>query len=307
MVTATESVRASTVWFDRVRFVIATAIVWAALHYVATAYVLPRGLDRPAVLVGSPHGPAAGVLVLVVLWVGAVAATFIIGARDRRKPLMALGLALAAWAYEGGTQGGTIDSWLLLRNELPGPPTSGPYWMLLGDYGLLLLAVGGACAIVTWFGGRGRAPNNQPSTGTDAPHSARHIGRGLAGLLITTVVAGVIIPILTGSVTGITLRGQVYFAVALGFIGGTWVAVRLVKAHDPRWFWPAPLLLGIVGLLVAAIRPDFMLPPAYKHVNIIPAWGLVRALPVEMVGVGLLATLWMLGRTAEQTTPGEES
>ncbi|MCK4343161.1 MAG: hypothetical protein KAY37_15710 [Phycisphaerae bacterium] len=305
MMTATESVPVSSVWLRRLRFLLATAIVWAGLHYLLSGYILPRGVDRPMVLVGSHLGPLAGLLGVVLLWIGAAAATLMIGSRDRRYPLMALGLALALWSYEGGMKGGTIDAWLTLQHETPGPPTSGPYWLLLGDYVYLLLAIGGAYAISALLtaGGTANATLGQ-KLGFHA--SARERGEGTTALLITTAVAGVGMFILTGSATGATWRGQVYFAVALGFIAGTYLARRITKVRDPLWYWPAPLLLGVIGLLIAAINPALRLPDAYRQLDSIPAWGLARALPVEMVGVGLLAALWMLGAPATHDRQDEE-
>ena len=107
MMAATKALPASTIWLDRLRFVLAAVIVWAGLQYVVGPYVLPQGLDRPLVLVGSPHGPLAGALVVAALWAATLLATLIVGPGDRRHPLMVLGLALSLWAYGGGMKGGT--------------------------------------------------------------------------------------------------------------------------------------------------------------------------------------------------------
>jgi hypothetical protein len=189
-----------------------------------------------------------------------------------------------------------MDDWLIQRNLVPGAPTSAPYWSLLGDYVYLLLGVAGACAILNLLAGRqdgaGTASQSiRQAFGLTAPPDQRRAG--LLALLITTVVSGVAVFILTGPPLGETYRGQVYFAVALGSFAGVFVAHRAVKVDDPLWYWPAPLLLGIIGLVVAALKPGLMLPPDC-HLNTIPAWGLSRALPIEMVGVGLVGTLWML-------------
>ena len=87
-----------------------------------------------------------------------------------------------------------------------------------------------------------------------------------------------------------------YFAVALGFVAGTYVARRFLQVSDPIWYWPAPILLGVIGVLGAGLDPALRLPEEYSHSDTIPAWALVRPLPVEMVGVGLLVTLWLLRR-----------
>jgi hypothetical protein len=67
------------------------------------------------------------------------------------------------------------------------------------------------------------------------------------------------------------------------------IAWRVGGARGLIWYLPGPFVVGVIGALVAAWRPG--LGPAYENVNVIPAWGLVRPLPVEMVSVGLVATI----------------
>ncbi len=267
---------------ERVAFVLATAGTWAALHYVAGAF-LPRELDRPLVLATSP---VAGVLTVVVLIAGGVLAHRLYGGENLRKPLMVLGLALGLWAAEGGRAGGTMDAWLISRHAEPGPPTAGPYWLLLVDYAYLLAGIGGAIVLSCRRSARGGAAVASPTP--------RVTLNGLLALLVTVVAGGIAMSILTGRVLGQTLRGQVYFAAGVGLLFGAYVALHVIKTHDLRWYWSAPFALGIIGVIVAALRPDLLLPAEYRHLNTIPAWGLVRALPIEMVGAGLVGVLWLV-------------
>lgn len=291
-IAATQPVSLTAVWLGRLRFVLATAAMWALLHYLVSGFVLLRGLERPIVLVASPHlGPMAGLLVVAAIWIGAVLAALITGARDCRKPLMIVGLGLALWAAEGGRLGGTMDCWLILQNEIPGPPSSAPYWLLLGDYALLLLGVGGAALIAGALASRRSTSAGESAEPRERRNSGVTPSLGLAALLTTTVVGCVAMVFLTGLNEGRTMRGQVYFAVGAGLLLGTYLAMRFVKVRDPRWYWPAPILLGVIGLVVAGVAPDLMLPETHRHLDVLPAWGPVRALPVEMVGVGLVATL----------------
>ena len=106
------------------------------------------------------------------------------------------------------------------------------------------------------------------------------------------LIAAVLVLILVGPRVGHTYRGQVYFAVAVGFIVAVLVARRVTGVRGIIWYLPGPLLVGLLGVLLAAWRPG--LGAGYEHINVIPAWGLVRPLPVEMVGVGLVAILLTL-------------
>lgn len=282
---STPSALVSSPWVGRFRFVVATALLWAALHLVG-GLLLPRGLDRPLVLGPAGGSVLGGPAIVLLLWLGAAAATILLAARGPRRPLMVLGLALSLWAFEGGASGGTMDDWLMLRNPRPGPPTPGPYWLLLVDYLYLLLGVGGAWLIAARLASRHGA--GAIRTWFANPQ------RGVPALLLATAVAGLVMFVLTGSPTGVTLRLQVYFAVGVGCLAGVYAAERVVGVRDLAWYWLLPILLGIVGVVVAGLGPALRLPPEYRGLNNIPAWGLARGLPVEVVGAGLLATLWLL-------------
>jgi hypothetical protein len=200
---------------------------------------------------------------------------------------MILGVALLLWAAAGGRAGGTMDTWLILRHPLPGPPTGGPYWLLLVDYVYLLLGIGGACALAQQLD-RARPAAEFP------PPQARAGRPKVLALLTSIIVAGIATVVLAGRPLGQTLRGQVYFAVGVGLLFGVWVAVHLTQVRTSLWYAPAPFILGIVGLVVAGSNPALMLPLEYRNLDILPAWGLSRALPIEMIGAGLVGALWLL-------------
>ncbi len=295
---ATQATTTLTTWLNRLRFVLAVALLWAGLHFVV-GFALPRGIDRAFVLAASP---LAGLLTIFVLWLGAAAAVLITGTRDRRLPLIVLGVALALWVGEGGRAGGTMDDWLVFCNNLPGPPTGMPYWKLIADYVYLAVALTGAWVISTRLAGGVPASETPGDTLARAfalrvPAAERR--QGLSALLTTVVVAAIAVYILAGPGLGATYRGQVYFAVGVGLFAGVFVAQRLVKTRDPLWFWPAPLVLGVVGLIVAGVQPGLGLQ-GYA-LNNLPAWGLSRALPLEMVGAGLVGALWMLHAPSTDT------
>lgn len=294
-----------TVWTGRLRFVAALGIVWAALHFLAGP-LLPRGVDRPLVLAASPYGVLAGLTVIGVLWLGAAVTALLVGPQPRRAAMVVIGVALALWTAEHGRLGGTMDDWLILRNEVPGPPRGAPYWELLIDYVYLAVAVAGVHVIFALAAARqvGREPRAALRRAWGIGRPAREWRQGLTALAATTVVAGAAILLLTGPARGWTLRGQVYFAVALGFFAGVFVACRLVSVRDALWFWPAPLVLGVIGVVAAGLWPALMLP-ADCQLDTLPAWALARPLPIEMVGVGLAGGFWTLRpRAADAPSAG---
>jgi hypothetical protein len=301
---ASQSASGTAEWAGRVRFCLAAGLVWAGLHFFAGGFLLPHGLDRPLVLSAAPHYSfLPGLLVIGLLWVGAAVATVLVGRGGQRQVLMALGLALALWAAESGRRGGTIDSWLILRNDAQGAPTGGPYWRLLADYVYLLLGIAGAYAICRRLGhSTSPTPSDAGASGAGQPTPSKHASAmkarpGPLATLVATVVAAIVVFFLMGPNLAETRRGQVYFAVLVGSLVGTLAADRLTQVRDPLWYWPVPFIVGLIGLLAAGFCPALMLPSEYKHINLIPAWGLARALPVEMIGVGLLGIVWLLPAT----------
>jgi len=177
-----------------------------------------------------------------------------------------------------------------------------PYWKLIADYVYLAVALTGAWVISTRLAGGVPASETPGDTLARAfalrvPAAERR--QGLSALLTTVVVAAIAVYILAGPGLGATYRGQVYFAVGVGLFAGVFVAQRLVKTRDPLWFWPAPLVLGVVGLIVAGVQPGLGLQ-GYA-LNNLPAWGLSRVLPLEMVGAGLVGALWMLHAPSTDT------
>ncbi len=285
------------IWFRRLRFVLAVAVLWAGLHFLAGPLVTRGGLDRPLVLTAARGGPLGGLVVVALLWAGAALTMFVAGSHDPRQPLLTIGLALALWAVEGDQRGGTMDAWLILRHPVPGPPTGGPYWLLLPDYGWLLLGVAGAYFIGRRLTpGRNSPPPGQPPTRSEANRSAGANRRtGPVALVLTTAIAGIVALALTGPSVAYTFRGQVYFALLLGFLAAVFLVARMVGTPDRTWCCASPFLLGVIGLIVAGLAPALMLGSAYAQLDMKPAWALARPLPVEMIGVGLVGVLWLLG------------
>ncbi|HUU98843.1 MAG TPA: hypothetical protein VM487_24185 [Phycisphaerae bacterium] len=293
-------------WVAGVRLLLAIGLVWAGLHFVIDQTVLARGLQRPVVILASGSGLLAALAVAVVLWVGAVVGTLLAGARENTRTLFVIGVALALWAAGDGT----MDDWLLLQNQLVQDPRGAPYWPLLGEYVYLGVVIAGVAALGSWslLGQRvsdaaARRAALRRTFALDAGGTGWR--EGVTALLVTAVVAGVLMLVLFGPREGHTRRGQVYFAVAVAFILGVMAARRLTRVHHPLWYWLAPFVVGIVGVLLAAFKPA--LPQPHHHLDMIPAWGLVRPLPVEMVGVGVATIIWTLRTTSRLSGEGVSS
>ncbi len=283
-------------WPQRLRLIVGALLIWAALQYLLNATLMAPGLARPATLAASGHPVLAALGLAIILLIGSLVAARVAGAAYSHPGLLAAALGLALWVIPAGT----MTEWLMYANPQLGPPTGTAYWPLVAEY-LWLLLLMLAVAVLTeipWtaLASLDRATIRQEFRRTVGLHlTGRSRINGVLALLLSTLVIGVLMLILTGQATsGQTLRGQVYFAVAVASACGTFVGCRVLRVTEPIWYWPAPILAGLIGVLVATIRPGLLLPAAYAHLNSIPAWGLARALPIEMVGVGVAACLWAL-------------
>lgn len=272
---------------SRLRFGAAVAAVWALLHFAAAPWTAPAGSFQPVTFVRAVH-PMGGVVLAIVMVFAVAAAAVLAGGAGPRRALLTFGWGVALWLFERGQAGGTMQSWLIAQNEVPGPPQGGPYALLLVDY-LWLAGVLLAGAVVA--SRLSLAAAGGPS-GSTAPAPAP--AQGASALLVATVVGAVVASILFGPALNATLRLQVYFAVAVGLGMGVVVAAQLLRVRDIRWYLGAPIALGVVGLGVAAAYPSYGLPPAYRELDTLPAWSLAKPLPIEMVSVGLIAIGTML-------------
>lgn len=282
--------RQSPTWLGKLRLLAAVGLVWAELHYLADATVLIRGMHRPPVVFLGDGGFLAGVVVLVLLAAGALVGMLLTARRDAAQALLVVGLGLALWAWPGGT----ADDWLKLRNPAAGPPTGAAYWPLLAEYIYWAVVVAVVLVLGGWLGRRLASGSSSASwrSAVGLDPSPTGLRDGITALIVTVAVATTLVLILTGPRVEHTYRGQVYFAVAVGFIVAVLAARRVSGARGIAWYLPGPLIVGVIGVLLAVWKPA--LGAGYENINVIPAWGLVRPLPVEMIAVGLVATLLTL-------------
>lgn len=258
-------------------------MIWACLRFIVDEGLLARTINDPVVLLAAPAGILYGLLAVIILGGLACLVGTVMPARDGAGPLVAFSLAVVAWAATGGT----IDDWLIYNHKLPGPGTSGPYLKLLADYAAL---AGIAAVLAGLFGydGRPHGPDDRPSFAAALNPRTVTTGNGPLHLLVAVVVAIIVLYLLAGPAAGRTYHGQVYFGVAVACAAGTSAARSIAGLPHALWTLAVPFVVGLVGLSIAAARP--VLPGDLAQLDVFPPWGgLARPLPVEMIGVGIVA------------------
>ncbi len=284
MAEPTVAVAPSVRWMQRARLVVAALVVWFATDQLAVPLWWGHPLDAPLTLfVGHGLMPTLGVL--AVLLVAATLASSML-AGDACRTLVAVGAGVTLWAFSGGT----MDAWLIAQHPVPGPPDGGPYRALVAEYvGLAVLV----CAVM-FIAAAIRTRRLDPGLLQEAVREpgGRWQTRGPQTLAIVSVVAALLVPVLVGPRVGWTRHGQVGFAVVVAFFVATLVGRRFGGARGLLWYAVSPFVVGLVGLIWAMLRPS--LGGAYARLDNVPANGLVRPLPAEMVFLGLATIGWTL-------------
>lgn len=288
-----ESLLYASPWPRRLAVAFLICAATAGLHYFVGQGLLPRGMHRPILLSSSLSVFLAFPIVAVILTALAYLAERLSRDALGTQGLASAGLALAIWAALGGT----MTDWLTTVNVDVGAASGWPYARLMPEYALLLACVAAAALASAIAAATGGASDAQARTrGLEAAFALRSTRAewrsGLLAMVITAAVAGVLLLVLNGPREGATRRGQVYFAVGVAFTVGVMIAYRVTGARHAMWYWLAPFAVGLVGAGVASLWPA--LPGPYQQLNNIPVLGLVRALPIELIAVGLPAVLWTL-------------
>ncbi len=270
-------------WPRRARFVAVTALTFAGLHFGVNALLTGRGYNAVPVILGYPDAALAAIGIALVGLLGALVVALITPRERTPLAILALATALMFWAWPAGT----MDDWLMHRNPAPGPPRPGPYWFLIADY-VFLAALVLAAVLLSWRFEPPSEPGLEPPAGSRNEFIAALRSReGPVGAITAAALAGALLLVLTGPAAAETRRGQVIFAVVAAFYLAVMVASRITNCRAVGWYWLSPFIVGIVGLVSAALRP--VATPLYAHINSIPASGLARPLPIEMISLGLIA------------------
>jgi hypothetical protein len=287
--------------FSRIRLWLAAALTLALLYYTADALIRGGSSLAPIVILGGRSAFLTAPLVALILLAGAWIGTFLIVRRDACDPLVIAGVALLGWSLFGGTS----DDWLILCRPNIEPPTGAAYAYFVAEYlylALVFLAIASIGVLRPMTGQTSVSGFSKVARQLLEPAGGDEILKGMAALGLSTIVSGALLCVLFGPILTRTMHGQVLFAVAVACGAGTYVAHRVTHARGPFWYWTAPFLVGLIGSLLASFKPTLFIPPGYTGVSTLAASGMVRPLPIQLVGIGVVSVVLSL-RSFCRTVP----
>lgn len=281
----------------RLRAILAVIVTPLVFIYATRWLVFPYAFEQPMVIAASPSWLITMIGLPILILFSVTIGCTLSARRNVTRAVWLTSIALLLWVYPGGT----MDEWLIAQRPVPGPPTGAAYVPLLLDYFVGLVIFGVVLHLGASFkdsGGFLRGIQWKRFTST--------IPTGAMTLGVTTLGAILIMWPLMGAAVSISKRLQVFFAVIVAFALAAMLAKNLFDDQHVLWYWLAVPLVGLIGVVVAIMAPAMSLPLAYRQIDTLPAWWLVRPLPFEMLAGGWLGVIIGLGLekpTEEQEQP----
>lgn len=271
--------------------IIATGIVFAVIFYHAARW-LPwpsepgfRGsLAQPPVALG---GFFVAIILLVVC---TFAGTFVAGKRWFLAGLMTATAGLGTWSVRGGTMAA------VLFNAQNSGANQTVFLQMLGEL-IVFFGVIAALWNLIWNADRGTKAIAADVT-TSAKDESRSTG---AALLAQSAIMLIVMLILTVT----PMKKQVLTSVFLAGVISTGISETFfADRRAGRWYWIAPLLVGVIGYIAGYFSPAG-LDTGDLQGALAP---LTRVLPLDYASMGCAGVLfgyWWMEPEVAHATPGE--
>ncbi|QDV92356.1 hypothetical protein RAS2_34750 [Phycisphaerae bacterium RAS2] len=264
---------------------VAAAIFWYVGPW-ALGHVDPGG---PVSLIDVPSGLITMAELLGLAIVSSGLAVAIAGAGSAARGPLAVAVGLAALAARGAQ----MDKLVLQRVSMVASAAAGggslpdpyPTWGLAAETWLWLglIAVGYVAGrwVDGWFETRPAEPR---------PVGPSDIRQSAGAVAISTVVAWLVISFAIGRENAPILRGQVYFAVAFGFVTAALVAHACFDLRSSLW---ALLCVGIVATVafVVGAPSSAAVAQSVKTGSYLMLRPMTRPLPIEYAALGAIGAL----------------
>jgi hypothetical protein len=262
----------------RVGLIIAVIISCAIMTIGSGWLGLPALPGYDGSILRQPSPVAAFVTITILLLIATLFGTIIAGAVRFEAGLFAAALSLVTISFRCGTMQSVIF-------EAAGKQSV--YNSLILE--LIIFAVLLSLLwVLLWILGRANVANQIPSTD---PAPIENTSLDCLTAVITQIVAtGVFMMFLCQS----EAKNQSLASVAIASFLGTFIAYKYAPVRPSIWYWSGPLIVGLIGYILAAMGQDANLAigsPAGTFA------ALARPLPIDYASVGPAGSIlayWML-------------
>lgn len=268
----------------RLRFFSGMILAVVVFWYVGFWAAKSKDPFAPITLIGVDQGVIAMAELLALGVVASGLAVAICGAGSAERGALAIAVGLAAMGLRGsqmdmlvlsrlGVDGGSVD-------PFPSTALVAETWLWLA-----LIAVGFVVGrwVDSWFDGQAGAAITPVDRAPD-------VRQGLGAIAIVSLIAWTVISYAIGGEENPLNKGQIYFAIALGFLVGAMVANWLFHLQSRVWLLTAVAIVATAAYLLAG--PDGQhLEAARQTGTYITLGPMVRPLPIEYAALGSIGAL----------------
>jgi hypothetical protein len=265
----------------RVALVLALIVNCVLFYFASRWFGFPTLPEFDGSIICEASPVSGFVLVAILLGVGAIVGTFIAGAVRFEAGLFSASFALMVLSHRCGNMqevlfetGGDASVYERLAVEL----------VILGAF--LAAIWGGLWAFA-------KAAHSD----ADLPESA---GPGLVNNLTATVAQTVATAVILFVLCQATAKNQVEAAVGIASWLGAMIAYKYAPARPSFWFWMGPIVVGVIGYILAAAGQDSTLQIGVPTGPYAP---FAQPLPLDYAGIGVAGAIlgyWMMRKSEFQ-------
>lgn len=275
-------------YLNRIRLAIAFALSFAMFWYVGKWFDIPVHRGFNASLMAQPSFVGSILFVAITALISIVLCTIIAGNVRRDAGLFCTALGMMALSIRGGPMRYTLFD------------AKGSVFIGLAFELLVLFAIFGVgWILVLKLLAFGLAKK-------DDPHFAPH-DEDLGQKLIATGIQAVATLAMMSILCRTDQKAQALASIGVASMVGSIVAVMVAPTRPSVWYWPGPLLVGLLGYLWASMNANAMSlgqPAGYFA-------ALARALPIDYASTGIAGAMlgYWFGRawSNENETESEET
>jgi hypothetical protein len=273
---------------NRILLGVATAISFAMFWFVGSWFNIPINRGFNASLLTQPSGFTTMVIVALTILVSIVVCTIVAGSVRSDAGLFCTALGLMALSIRGGPMRYTLFD-----------AKSSLFFTLAIELLVLFAIFGAGWQIVVMMRAMGLSKQADPHFKPNEEDFSQK--------LIATAIQAVATLALMSILCRTDQKAQALASVGVASMLGSIVAVMVAPTRPSIWYWPGPLLVGLLGYFWASFSPEKLSigqPAGYFA-------ALSRALPLDYASAGIAGAMlgYWFGRawTSEQEEVESES